>query len=59
MRIQRLVLGRTINTGNYESVRCDMDVEVVPGDDIETVVKALEADVETWEKSLKAKYAKK
>ena len=58
MKIRRLVLGRTINTGNYESVRCDIDVEIDGERPVEPQVKALENEVDLWEQSLREKYAK-
>lgn len=56
MRIQRIVLGRTVNLGNYESVRCDIDVEVAPTDVVADCVSFLEAEVDAWELKLKVKY---
>lgn len=59
MRIQRLVLGRTINTGNYESVRADMEMEVAVDENPEAVKMELLIQMDHWEKELKAKYGKK
>lgn len=59
MKIRRLVLGRTINTGNYESVRCDIEIELDDSDSPLNVRDDLEEQVDEWETQLRIKYGKK
>lgn len=42
MKIKEFTLGKTYNTGNYQSVRMDVTVEITPGDCLEAVKVKLE-----------------
>ena len=56
-------VGRTVNLGNYESVRKErgVEIELEPGDNIEEInqveTKMLQDDVDVWGREQKAKGA--
>lgn len=41
MKIDRVSLGRTYNTGNYESLRIELEAELEDGDTVQEVVAEL------------------
>lgn len=58
MKITRITLGRTLNVGNYESVRFELscDVEEEP---LEKAYKALQKEVDFFETKLRREYKAK
>lgn len=49
MRIIQVTLGKTINIGNYESVRIDLVACVEHGEDHRTVLTALKIELKSLE----------
>ena len=45
MKVTKLSYGLTINLGNYQSARLDVEVEVLPNEDPNLVLHSLRANV--------------
>jgi hypothetical protein len=56
MKITEITMGRTINVGNYESVRIDLTAEVVEGDEFALVITQLKAMLAIQEAQIRKEY---
>jgi hypothetical protein len=59
MKTKQLSLGRTLNVGDYESVRFDITIELDPDEDETKAFKALQKEVDARETALRREYKNK
>ena len=51
MQVKEVSYGKTINLGNFESLRTDLKASVDDGEDPKTVIDQLAAEAKAWRKS--------
>lgn len=59
MKITKMTLGRTLNVGNYESIRFELTAELDPKETQEHALKQLQKEVDAQETKLRREYRAK